>query len=513
MERRYRILLISLVILGLLGAGWQLLAKATTEPLARSVALAVDLTELRDRSALAQLAESGVYYVLVHQPEDLAWVTPPLQAVPVLSAHNWIAWSTAGIQPDLVMFADNEFAGEAVEDAAWLEEAAFGLIELIPPRSFADYQDLVRNRVIRVFDQPADYALRKYKTAVRERQADLLVVRLFADAAGDERLAHLTSVRQALEEAGQIVAPGISPRPEISTTPVYFLVALSLGAVSGLTLSWLFDRLSRLFCWLPLLALLAAVLLSSLVDEQLSRQLVSFGAALLYPSSGFVWWWSRRQRREPGLWPVLLDWLGMTGFALAGGLMLQAVLGQTVFQLKIAQFLGVKASYLLPMALALVLVLLAWSWHFRQRDGRIWTTNAREHWLIVGGLLILFAAVYVLLLGSGRAPGVQVSPVESSFRDTLEALFWVRPRTKEVLLFPALLCGFYLWRNNWRILGGLAILYGFIAELSLVNTFEHIHHPVVVSLVRSGLSLSLGLIAGLLGILLLRPIVKWVSQR
>jgi hypothetical protein len=62
------------------------------------------------------------------------------------------------------------------------------------------------------------------------------------------------------------------------------------------------------------------------------------------------------------------------------------------------------------------------------------------------------------------------------------------------------LVGLYFWRRRVRLFGGMAVLLGLIAELSLVNTFEHLHHPILLSLFRGALGLTIGLVLGLLGL-------------
>ncbi|HHW98333.1 MAG TPA: hypothetical protein GX738_01730, partial [Firmicutes bacterium] len=69
------------------------------------------------------------------------------------------------------------------------------------------------------------------------------------------------------------------------------------------------------------------------------------------------------------------------------------------------------------------------------------------------------------------------------------------------------LVGLYLWRRQVRLLGGPAVLLGLIAQLSLVNTFEHLHHPILLSLIRSGLGLAIGVTLGLIGLAVMHVIL------
>jgi hypothetical protein len=70
----------------------------------------------------------------------------------------------------------------------------------------------------------------------------------------------------------------------------------------------------------------------------------------------------------------------------------------------------------------------------------------------------------------------------------------VRPRSKEFLFgYPLLitgLCLYYSGRRRWYLLFGCA---GAIAQADLLNTFCHIHTPLIISIIRAALGWILGL--------------------
>ena len=89
-----------------------------------------------------------------------------------------------------------------------------------------------------------------------------------------------------------------------------------------------------------------------------------------------------------------------------------------------------------------------------------------------------------------------VSAWELALRARLDDLLAVRPRTKEFLIgHPLMLLLLFLGYRD-KYLPILAI--GIIGQVSLVNTFAHIHTPLVISLVRTFNGLWLGIILGLL---------------
>jgi predicted lysophospholipase L1 biosynthesis ABC-type transport system permease subunit len=90
-----------------------------------------------------------------------------------------------------------------------------------------------------------------------------------------------------------------------------------------------------------------------------------------------------------------------------------------------------------------------------------------------------------------------VPGIEKIFRDILENILYIRPRTKEFLIgypFLFLAAARYL-RGEKKWLWFLAAL-GAIAPISVFNAFSHIHTPIMVSMIRTVNGLVLGIIFG-----------------
>ena len=102
---------------------------------------------------------------------------------------------------------------------------------------------------------------------------------------------------------------------------------------------------------------------------------------------------------------------------------------------------------------------------------------------------------------------------EKLFRGGLEHLFSVRPRTKELIGHPLLVLFFLSlpWRNRLTALLALA---GLLGQVSILNTFCHLHTPLALTLHREGLGLGIGLIsAALWGALALAATGVWERLR
>ncbi len=169
--------------------------------------------------------------------------------------------------------------------------------------------------------------------------------------------------------------------------------------------------------------------------------------------------------------------------------------------LKVGQFRGVTPALALP-----ILLLAGYAWQaetlqdafdratlrllpYWQRFMALWTAPIRYG--DVAFIMIALGAVGVVLLRSGNDSPLEVLSVESWFRGSLEQLFTVRPRTKELLGHP-LLVVFLLslaWRNRLALLFGLAALLG---QVSILNTFCHLHTPLLLTLQRVGAGTGAG---------------------
>ena len=113
-----------------------------------------------------------------------------------------------------------------------------------------------------------------------------------------------------------------------------------------------------------------------------------------------------------------------------------------------------------------------------------------------GLLSILFISVFILILilRSGNSFFLPTFGFETKFRELLENLFFVRPRTKEFLIgYPFLFLTFLLvdkklsrsWIWFFNVIGAVALI-------SLVNSFCHTHTPLNISLYRTCLGVVLG---------------------
>mgnify|MGYP001293073220 CR=1 FL=1 len=280
------------------------------------------------------------------------------------------------------------------------------------------------------------------------------------------------------------------------------------------------------------------------LDKELPMQGLALLAAISSPTVAVIWLVRRlRERREPAgadaavasgersvtgdgiarnggrsrvagktagrrLGEALLLYAAVSLLSLVSVPIIMGLLDDIRYSLVLQQFRGVSLLHLAPVALVAIYVFLYGP------GGSVWD-NARRIlampltvlWLVAGAVLGLAGMYYLSRTGnSGLA-----SSLELQFRWMLENTFGVRPRTKEFLFgHPLLLIGIFLsLRYRWAL--GLLIL-ATIGQLSMVDTFAHIHTPAVLSLIRVLLGLGLGLLAGLAGVAVWQA-AEWLWRR
>jgi hypothetical protein len=205
----------------------------------------------------------------------------------------------------------------------------------------------------------------------------------------------------------------------------------------------------------------------------------------------------------------------ITGVGIAA---LVGLLADRLFLIKADVFVGIKVAELVPI----LLVALVYGMGLRATPERPFpraVAEAKTRLLDMASEPIRFwqvavavAALVVLALlvaRSGNDPGVGVSPFELKTRALLDRLLYARPRFKEFLIgHPALLLGLVYAAEGRRKWALPLLVIGAIGQESLLNTFCHLHTPLLVGLWRAGLGLGIGVALGFLLLLLFRPAGK-----
>ncbi|WP_003543722.1 DUF5693 family protein [Desulfotomaculum nigrificans] len=415
-----------------------------------------------------------------------------------------------------VMFNDPNIVGFQPGMPSLLPEVAYQIrqlnvpvaqIEFFPQQGLTKLGILLDKNVVRLhtIDQkeikagitPGE-ALDRYALAAAERDHRILLIRpfLMSNDPIEYNLGFMDSLVSRLHSEGLQVGPAGKLPPIPSSHWVLFLIGLGVIA-GGLRL---LDKLglSRL---VPLAAAAAPVIWAGLLyfDLALARKLMALAAVIIFPTLSLI----TNVRRE-GLAPgqAVLAFIRISLFSLLGALFMVGLLADAGFMLKLDQFMGVKLAHVLPLLIVLVYfaLLAAQGEGVAAKVKSLWNHPLRLGIVLAAGVMAVVVAVYVARTGN---EAMTVSSTEMQFRTLLDHLLGVRPRTKEFLLgHPALmLLLIYGYRDN-RFLP--LLLLGTIGQASLVNTFAHIHTPLVVSLLRAFHGLWLGILLGLALFLVIR---------
>lgn len=173
-----------------------------------------------------------------------------------------------------------------------------------------------------------------------------------------------------------------------------------------------------------------------------------------------------------------------------------ALLNNITYSLVLNQFRGVSLLHLGPILLIAIYV-------FLYRGNSVWEELRKwlsmpitVLWVAVAAVLGVAALYYLSRTGNAGT----LLPGEAAFRSFLENAFGVRPRNKEFLLaHPLFIVGlFAAFRYRWAM---FAMIIAVMGQLSMVDTFAHIHTPAVLSLIRDVLGMGLGLVIGLIAVL------------
>lgn len=407
-------------------------------------------------------------------------------------------------------------------------------------------------------------ARERFLRAVQERKVRLLLLQPFPEfdprSTWTNYLPFIQDLSKDLQTAG--FQPGEASPCQPFSVPAAVQALLGAGvAAAALLLTGIFGKrtanrtVRKIFIAAGVLLILAAAgfLLAGerLPFYTLGRQLAALAAALVFPLLSVVFF------LKPPLWGLQDDgqnereikeraettaktagfenkgdiirykegqkdsvntkgFLGKLsrGFLLAslltagGALIAAGLLSSTPFLLKIESFRGVKIAQAGPFLLFGLLFLLQNSRGLLRAGHNFWEAHIQVKHLVVlalaGGVLLIY------LIRGGNTPVLPVSSFELALRRKLELFFVARPRFKEFLIgHPGYFLLAALAARRLRGTKVLALLLGLLGQISLFNTFMHLHRPLSLSL----LGTAYGVVLGLLGGLLLYTLARAVSGK
>lgn len=344
-------------------------------------------------------------------------------------------------------------------------------------------------------------AVDRFQLATSERSISLAMVRFFPKASVDTNIAYLDHITAAMAQKG--ISRGIPVVNNIEIAPSVLTIATAILAVAACGYLLLFaigwKKIGLAAACLGAVGLLGLLVMG---QQSIVQKITALGAVVVFPCLSL---WTLVPRQATGIGKCVLLTIEMTAFSLLGAVLMVGVLSQNSYMLHINQFMGVKLAHALP-----ILVVLAMFFLFAGRK-KHWLVKLKE--VLDSYISVKYAALCVIALGvvaiflmrTGN-DAVTVSELELSVRSWLDNVLFVRPRTKEFLLgqpFLMLLC-YVGYREGYLPF----LLVATIGQVSLVNTFAHIHTPLSISLLRTVHGLWIGIAIGFLFIVGWTVVVK-----
>jgi len=446
---------------------------------------------------------------------SIADVFKPLKNIPNLSAVAFNDPFVPGYPKQLVYLAKEiSYLGVPVTEIEFFDQRGLSKLAILLKKH------IVRLHTVKTEEMPkyetADLESR-FILAASERNMRILLLRpLTYYKTGDplsENASFISSLKKDLEQKG-IKTGKASSLPPIAVSR-FGLFIMGLGVISGGLL--LLEKLAYRVKWwvLGIAAIIIYVALLFIALDP-ARKLMAFAAVIIFPTLSLL---TFVRNRRLTVWQSIVMLAVTSLYSLVGALFTVGLLADSAYILKMNSFMGVKAATVLPLAI-IGLAFLVYSGpppskieqeetnenNFRSGLVKLLNQPVLLKWAFAGVALLAIFAVYVMRTGNETV--VPPSTLELKFRVLLDNFLGVRPRTKEFLLGqPFLLLLFYLgYRNNAYL---PLLLLGAIGQISIVNTFCHLHTPLVVSMLRFFNGLWSGIIIGLILILLLNLAVRW----
>ena len=236
------------------------------------------------------------------------------------------------------------------------------------------------------------------------------------------------------------------------------------------------------------------------------RKLLALTAGLAFPAAGMLAvGWAFRGEPAPFVRTANLYARGALALAIAmavtlgGALVIVGVLSTPLTMTEIDRFLGVKYVLALPPLIALALYFFTDTFAARLDARTAAESPVRVLQLLVG--LVLIAAAYLVLQRSGNQSDIAPSSFELALRAHLTTILQVRPRFKEfVVAWPALMLVPALFTADRKRWGWLFVLAIGVGLGDLIDTFSHLHTPLIVGVERV---INGGVLGAILGVILI----------
>jgi len=240
------------------------------------------------------------------------------------------------------------------------------------------------------------------------------------------------------------------------------------------------------------------------MNFMLGAKLMALFGTIIFPTYAMV---KGVDMEGEGIGHAIKSLLTTVAISFGGALIVIGTVSSTELGLGIELFRGVKVSFIMPIIL--VLLIMIYKRHeFSLKETEKWIKKPITYG-VTAILAVLAVTMLVYIMKSGNS-GQEIA-LEIKMRQLLTNTLGIRPRTKEFLIgYPVLMIiTYYGYRKfHWPLL-----MLATMGPISLVNTYTHLHTPVVISLIRSVYGVAIGLVIGVVAIWVIDAGLKFFLKK
>ena len=363
----------------------------------------------------------------------------------------------------------------------------------------------------------------RYLLGVRERNIRVVYLRPYLHAEGDlspeaANVEMVHDIATGLVSSGFRLGRATPLRPFGANLVLVGLISLAVPAIVLLLLE-AFGVPSRRW-WILAFGLDVLVLLAgyAIHHDLLARKLIALTGALAFAVAGLVaiapaFVLPARASVGGALRAGLRALVVATGVSLGGVLVVVGLLSVPLTMIEIERFTGVKAVLVVPPLVGLALYLYTERFGLEPL-GVVRSALSPVRFYQLATAFVLLGGAFLYLSRSGNQSDVSPSVFELSLRSGLTSVLGVRPRFKEFLVgFPLMMLLPALTLQHRRAIGWLCALGIAIGTSDIIDTFSHLHTPLLISLLRLLNGMVAGAAIGALLVLAYRRFVPFTRTR
>lgn len=347
--------------------------------------------------------------------------------------------------------------------------------------------------------------LQRYMLALRERNINAFLFKLSSKGNIDvdkvELIDNITKFILEAEKNGYTL--GNDAQPYNLNQPNYWRVLL-VGIAAICIFILLCEEIGRgkIGIILGIIGFIgyAAVLKINLIA---GAKLMALFGTICFPSYAVI----KGISMKPGsIWGSIKAALITLAISLGGALTVVGTISITPFGLGVELFRGVKISFLMPLLLILLIIAYKQQYFSVKKVEKVIKNPITYGTMIILGVLAIIMLVYITKSGNSG----QSLSIELQFRQFLNDTLGVRPRTKEFLIgYPILMLVVYYGYKEiyWPL-----VLLATMGQISVVNTYTHIHTPLMVSIIRSTYGVVIGTLLGIVLIYAVRYLQRFLCH-